>query len=447
MIDMAPELIVALMFGGLFIGLFLGMPLAFVLGGLATIFAVAGWGFSGLGIFMGRIDGLMRDYTLAAIPLFILMAQLMSASGMAEGLFETARYLFGPVRGGIAVAVIVVSTLLAACTGITGAACVSMGLLGLPIMLKNGYDKRLACGSIIGSSALGILIPPSIMLVVMAEQTGETIGRLFAGAIIPGIILSSMYITYTLYQCWRHPHKGPALSLEERSRYTRKQLAKMTLINLCPPLVLIFAVLGVLFAGIATPTEAAASGCFFAFILYVAFGKFNIKGLIKIVSDAAKSSAMVLVVMVGANCFTGVFMGLGGGVVVKDFILGLGFGKWGTFLVMMVISFVLGMFLDWTAIVMITFPVYIPLIKILGFDQFWFVVGMAVMLQDSFCTPPFGYNLFYLKGCAPPEVTTKDIWVGAVPFWILMEVGMVVVCIWPKTITWLPTVLVRSAGG
>ncbi len=447
MIEMAPGLLVALMFGGLFVGLFLGQPLAFVLGGLATIFAILGWGFDALPLFMARINGLMEDYTLSAIPLFILMAQLMSASGMADGLFDTARYLFGPIRGGVAVAVIVVSTLLAACTGITGAACVSMGLLALPIMLKNKYDKRLACGSIIGSSALGILIPPSIMLVVMAEQTGLTVGKLFAGAIIPGIILSTLYISYVLFQCWRHPHKGPALSIEERSKVNGKQLAKMLLVNLVPPLILIFAVLGVLFAGIATPTEAAASGCFFAFILYVAYGKFSIKSLTKIVSDSAKSSAMVLVVMVGANCFTGVFMGLGGGDVVKEFILGLGFGKWGTFLVMMVISFLLGMFLDWTAIVMITFPVYIPLIELLGFDKFWFVVAMAVMLQDSFCTPPFGYNLFYLKGCAPPEISTKDIWMGAVPFWILMEVGMVIVCVFPQTITWLPSVIVRAAAG
>ena len=447
MIELTPGLVVVLMFGGLFVGLFMGLPLAFVLGGLATIFAILGWGWGSLPLFMGRINGLMHDYTLAAIPLFILMANLMSASGMADGLFYTSKYLFGSIRGGIAVAVVVVSTLLAACTGITGAACVSMGLLALPVMLRNNYDKRLACGSIIGSSALGILIPPSIMLVVMAEQTGETVGRLFAGAIIPGIILSTLYIVYILYQCWRHPEKGPSLTVEERSRYTAMQLFVMVCKNLVPPLILIVAVLGVLFAGIATPTEASASGAFFAFILYVAYRKFTLKGLIKIVSDTAKSSAMVLIVMVGANCFTGVFMGLGGGGFVRDFLIGLGMGKWGTFVVMMVITFLLGMFLDWTAIVMLTFPIFLPIVIGLGFEQFWFVVAMAVMMQDSFCTPPFGYNLFYLKGCAPPEIVTKDIWVGAIPFWILMEIGLVIVCIWPATITWLPSVIVRSAGG
>ena len=443
MIDMSPELVTILMFGGLFLGLFLGQPLAFVLGGLATIFAVLGWGPSALPLFMSRINGLMEDYTLAAIPLFILMAQLMSSSGMAEGLFKTAQYLFGPVRGGIAIAVVVVSTLLAACTGITGAACVTMGLLGLPIMLQNGYDKRLASGSIVGSSALGILIPPSIMLIVMAEQSGLTVGKLFAGAIIPGLILSGLYITYILYQCWRHPHKGPALSAEERAKVSTRQLMKMLALNLMPPLILILSVLGVLFAGIATPTEASASGCFFAFVMYVAYGKFSVKGFLKIISDATKTSAMVLVVMVGATCFTGVFMGLGGGGVVRDLILGAGFGKCGTFSIMILICFVLGMYLDWIAIVMIVFPIYLPIAQSLGFDILWFVVAIAVMLQDSFCTPPFGYNLFYLKGCAPPEVKTKDIYLGAIPFWELMELGLVICCVFPQTILWLPSVLVK----
>jgi tripartite ATP-independent transporter DctM subunit len=282
------------------------------------------------------------------------------------------------------------------------------------------------------------------MLVVMAEQTGLSIGKLFAGTIIPGFILSGLYICYTLYACWRHPHLGPAMPLEERSKYTKVQLLKMVLIQLCPPLILILSVLGVLFVGIATPTEAAATGCFFAFLLYVAYGRFNLKGFIRLVGESAKTSAMVLGIMVGANCFTAVFMGLGGGALVKGFLLGLGFGKWGTFIVMMVICFVVGMFLDWTAIVMITFPVFIPIIDILGFDKFWFVVTMAVTLQDTFCTPPFGYNLFYMKGCAPPHVTMTDIYLGAVPYWKLMEVGLVVVCVFPQTITWLPTILVRG---
>ena len=443
MFEIAPEIITVLMFVGLLAGLFLGQPLAFVLGGLATIFGVIGWGWDVFPLFISRINGLMEDYTLVAIPLFILMAQIMSKSGVAEGLFKTVQHLFGPVRGGIAIAVVIVSTLLAACTGITGAACVTMGVLGLPIMMENGYDKKLATGSIAGSSALGILIPPSIMLIVMAEQSGETVGRLFAGAIIPGLILSSLYLVYILFQCWRHPEKGPALSKEVRDSVSKKQLAKMVLTSLVPPLILIFGVLGVLFLGIATPTEASASGALFAFILYISYGKFTLKGFVEILSESAKTSAMVLVVMVGATCFTGVFMGLGGGDVVQEFILGAGFGKWGTFLLMMLICFLLGMFLDWIAIVMITFPIYLPIAQSLGFDTLWFVVAMAVMLQDSFITPPFGYNLFYLKGIAPKSITTKDIYLGAIPFWEIMEVGLIIVCIFPQTVTWLPTILVR----
>lgn len=279
---MSPEFITILMFGGLLVGLFIGQPLAFVLGGLAVIFSILGNGIGSLPLLIARINGTVWDYTLAAVPLFILMAQLMTASGMAEGLFKTIQYLFGPVRGGIAVAVVVVSTLLAACTGITGAACITMGFLGLPIMMKNGYDKKLACGSIVGSSALGILIPPSIMLIVMAEQSGQTVGKLFAGAIIPGLILSSLYIGYILYQCYKHPEKGPALPLEVRREVTKAQLGKMLLVNLSPPMFLILSVLGVLFAGIATPTEAAATGAFFAFVLYCLYGNFFGKDLVRL---------------------------------------------------------------------------------------------------------------------------------------------------------------------
>jgi tripartite ATP-independent transporter DctM subunit len=430
---MSPEFVTIGMFVGLLIGLFLGHPLAFVLGGLAVIFGYFGdWGTASFYMFLNRTWGIMDNYILVCIPLFIFMAQMLDQSGVAEDLFDTMRYLFGPVRGGIAVAVVVVSTLFGACTGIIGASVVTMGLLSMPVMLKYNYNKRLASGAVCAGGTLGILIPPSIMLVVMADQAATSVGKLFAGAIIPGLILSTL-----------RPHEGPPLSLEERQSITKFQLLKMVLRSMVPPMILILGVLGSIFAGIATPTEAAGVGALLAFIMTVAYGKFSLENLKIAAINTAKTTSMVIIILVGAACFASIFLGSGGGEVVQDFILGIGFGKWGTFIVMMIILFFLGMFIDWIGIIMITFPVFLPIAKELGFDKVWFVVTMAVMLQDSFLTPPFGYALFYLKGVAPPEVKTSDIYWGAFPFWRLMEVGLIIVVVWPATITWLAGVLVK----
>jgi tripartite ATP-independent transporter DctM subunit len=444
MLHMSPEAATIGMFLSLLFGIFIGVPLGLVLGGLALIF-----GFTLLGVpatlsmFVTRIYGVMDNYILVSVPLFIFMAQLLSRSGVAEVLFETVRYLFGPVRGGIAITVVVVSTIFAACTGITGAACVTMGLLALPTMLRYGYDKRLSCGCITGASALGILIPPSIMLIIMAEQTGLTVGKLFAGAIIPGIALSSMYIIYILIRCYFNPLDAPALPPEERAKISSKELIVMTLKSFVPPTLLIIGVLGAMFAGVATPTEAAGSGAFLSFLLVLAYRKFTWKGFYETVIQATKSTCMVLLVLVGASCFTGVFMGIGGDAIIRDLIIGLNLGKWGTYIIMMVIFFILGCFLDYIAIIMLTFPIFLPIAKEMGFDLLWWVVSVAVMLQDSFITPPFGYNLFYLKGCAPPEVSMTDIIRGSIPFWEIMELGLVFVCFFPWSITWLPSILIK----
>jgi tripartite ATP-independent transporter DctM subunit len=440
---MSPEFITIGMFGGLLIGLFMGHPLAFVLGGLAMIFGYIGWGPSCFYMFINRTWGIMDNYILVCIPLFIFMAQLLDQSGVAEDLFDTMRHVFGPIRGGIAIAVVVVSTLFGACTGIIGASVVTMGLLSLPVMLKYGYNKKLASGAICAGGTLGILIPPSIMLVVMADQAALSLGKLFAGAIIPGLILSTLYISYILIRCWFKPQDGPALSMEERNAVSTKRLTLMVIKSMLPPMILILGVLGSIFAGIATPTEAAGVGAALAFLMTIAYGRFTWSGLKTSVVNTAKTTSMVIIVLVGAACFASVFMGSGGGDVVRDFIIGIGFGKWGTFIIMMIILFILGMFIDWIGIIMITFPIFLPLAAELGFDKVWFVVALAVMLQDSFLTPPFGYALFYLKGVAPPEVKTADIFWGAFPFWRLMEVGLIIVVIWPETITWLASVLVK----
>jgi tripartite ATP-independent transporter DctM subunit len=442
MFELSPEAVTILMFTGLIAGLLMGHSLAFVLGGLAVIFGLLGWGPGCFYMFAGRIYNIMDNYILIAIPLFILMARFLDGSGVAEKLFDAMRYLFGPIRGGIALAVIVVSTLFGACTGIIGASVVTMGLLALPLMLKYGYDKRLSCGCITAGGALGILIPPSIMLIVMANQANLSVGKLFAGAIGPGLVLSGLYIGYILIKCGFNPKLGPPLSKEEREAVSKKDISLMVLRSMVPPLILIIGVLGSIFLGVATPTEASGVGAMLAFFLVLAYRKLDWKSFYEVLKETAVTTSMVLIVLCGATCFTGVFLGLGGGDVVKNLILGVGFGKWGTFIVMMIILFFLGMFIDWIGIVMIVFPIFLPIAEQLGFDKLWFVVIIAVMLQDSFLTPPFGYALFYLKGVAPPEVKTRDIYWGSFPFWRLMEIGLVICVLFPKTITWLPSILV-----
>lgn len=443
MIDISPEMLTILMFLGLLIGLFMGHPLAFVLGGLAVIFGLIGWGPICFNIFASRIYNIMDNYILVAVPLFIFMAQLLDRSGIAENLFISMRYLFGSLKGGIAIAVIFVSTLFGACTGIIGASVVTMGLIALPVMLRYGYDKRLSSGVICAGGTLGILIPPSIMLIVMGDQAQLSVGKLFAGAIIPGLILSSLYIIYILIKSYLNPEMAPALSSEEIASVSIREVMIMLLKSLAPPSILILGVLGSIFTGIATPTEASGVGVILTFFLILAYRNFSWDSLYESVLATAKITSMVIIVLCGATCFTGVFLGGGGAKVVSNLILGLGMGKWGIFVIMMVITFILGMFIDWIGIVLIIFPIFLPIAEGLGFDKLWFVVIMAVMLQDSFLTPPFGYALFYLKGVAPPEVTTSDIYWGVFPFWRLMELGLIICIIFPQTITWLPALLVK----
>ncbi len=442
MIDMSPELITILMFSGLLIGLFMGHPLAFVLGGLAVIFGYLGWGPSVFYVFMNRIWGTMDNYVLLAIPLFIFMAQLLDQSGVAEELFKALHYLMGQTRGGIALAVIAVSTIFAACTGIIGASVVTMGLLAIPMMRKYGYDEKLSYGSICAGGTLGILIPPSIMLVVMASQATLSVGKLFAGAVFPGIILSVLYLVYVGVKCYIKPELGPPISKEERAGVTNAQVGFMVLKSLVPPMILILGVLGSIFFGIATPTEASGVGAFLAFLMVIAYGKFTWQGFAKAVVQTAKTNTMVIIILCGATCFTGVFLGVGGGDVVTDFVLGLGLGKWGTFWVMMAIVFLLGMFIDWIGIVLICFPLFLPIAKQFGFDPIWFVVMMAVNLQASFLTPPFGYALFYIKGVDPDRIDIRKVYRGIIPFVVLMVIGLLICAFFPDAIMWLPGMII-----
>jgi len=339
-------------------------------------------------------------------------------------------------------AVVVVCTVFAACTGVIGASVVTMALLAMPMMLKYGYDKSLTAGTICAGGTLGILIPPSIMLVLMGDQTGLSVGKLFLGGLFPGVILSILYITYIAIICGRRPELGPPLSLEERMAVPVKKRISMAAINLVPPTLLIVGVLGAIFSGIATPTEASGVGAFLALLMTIAYRRFNWKMFKEVVLSTGKTVSMVMLVLVGASCFTGVFLGIGGGQVLTDLIMTLGMGnKWLIFFIMMFIIFILGALIDWIGIIYITFPIFLPIVEKLGFDQLWFVICVSVNLQNSFLTPPFGYALFYLKGVAPPGVTTEDVYKGIFPFIVLMLIGLFLCILFPNWVLYLPSLI------
>ncbi|WP_372095088.1 TRAP transporter large permease subunit [Tistrella mobilis] len=436
---LSPELFTILMFAGLLVGLLLGHPLAFVLGGLSVIFAMLGPGIPAFGIVINRVWGLADNYVMVAIPIFVFMARLLSDSGITDRLFHTLRLLFGPVPGGLNFAVIIISVLLAATTGMVGASLAVMGVLALPAMIAYGYRKETSTGAIAAGGSLGILIPPSIMLVVMGGYAQLSVGKLFAAALVPGLLLAVCYALYTGILCWMKPQYGPPVTAEERAQTPTGTLLLMLLKEVAPTLALILGVLGSIFTGIATVTEAASIGAAIAFLIILAYRRFSWAMLRTAVIETGITTAMVMFVAIGATAFTGIFVAGGGMGVVQSFFTDLEIGRWGTFALLMFAVFIAGMFLDWLGVIMICFPIFLPIAAALGFDKLWFVMMIAVCLQTSFLTPPVGYALFYLKGVAPKGVTTMHIYRGVVPF-VLIILGVIGLCaLFPGIVTWLPT--------
>lgn len=435
---MTIEILLVLMFVFLVIGLLTGHPLAFVLGGVATIAGYIGWGGSAFTIFIVRTYDMMSNYTLVAIPMFVLMANFLTASKVADGLFESARYLLGPLRGGLALAVIFVSTIFAATTGIVGASVVTMGMLGLPVLLKYGYNKELAAGVVCAGGSLGILIPPSIMLVVMGTYAQISVGKLFLAAMIPGLLLSLFYTIYVLVICHIKPEYGPALTAEEAAAMPVPERIKGAMINLVPPLLLILAVLGGIFTGIATPTEASGVGALMALILTFFYKQFSFKMMAEAIKDTAKTTSMVFMIILGANAFTAIFIGMDGDMLVYNAVEAVGLGKTGALFMMMAVLFLLGMFIDWTGIVMLVFPIFLPIMDLFGYDRLFIAALSAVLLQTCFLTPPFGFALFYLKGIAPPDMTLGQIYRGIIPFVIIIVVTVILIAFFPGIMMTLP---------
>ena len=437
--------LIALLFALMVVGLVLGQELAFVLGGAGVLIGAIAMGDSGVTIAMTKIYDQMQSYSMVAIPMFVLMANFLTHSKVADGLFESVRYLFGPVKGGLGLAVILVSTVFAATTGIVGASVVTMGMLSLPILLRSGYKPSLACGMVCAGGSLGILIPPSIMLVSMGSYAEVSVGKIFFAAIVPGLMLSLGYIIYIMIVTRIHPDWGPAMSEAELAEMPLKKRITGSLVNLIPPLILIFAVLGSIFGGIATPTEAAGVGALFALILAICYKQFSLKMLYESLIDTAKTTAMVFIILFGAAAFTGVFMSLDGDQIISNWVLGMGIGKWGAFAIMMVIVFILGMFIDWLGIVMIVFPIFLPIMDQFGFDRLWLVAITAVLLQTCFMTPPFGFALFYVKGILPDTVKIQEVYKGVIPFILIIIIVTVLCAVFPQLVTWLPTTMAAGA--
>ncbi len=447
---MSIEFLTVAMFATLILAITLGHPLAYTLAAVATLFGLIENGFSFpmlFEMFVNNTWGLMNNYTLVAIPLFILMAQILDRSKVSDALFEALYVVLGGIKGGLGLAVVVVCTVFAATTGIIGASVVAMGLLATPTLIKKGYQKELTAGIICAAGTLGILIPPSIMMVVYGGLTGmkeTSVGNLFAGAIFPGLILAGLYFAYILIRCNFNPTLGPPISKDEASTYTAGEKWAMTLKSLVPPMVLILAVMGTILAGVATPTEAAGLGAFGSMILAFFNKKLNFTVLKESAYATLRTTSMVMMLFIGGKLFSTVFLSMGGGDVVADLLIGSGMNRWLILGVMMFIVFIMGMFIDWAAILLVTVPIFLPIAMELDFDPLWFSLLMCVNLQTSFLTPPFGYALFYFKGVAPAGYTMGHIYRGILPFVLLQVISMAILCLFPSVVTWLPGIFFGS---
>jgi tripartite ATP-independent transporter DctM subunit len=437
------EYLPAWMFLALTILLMFGFPVTFTLLGTALVFGLIGFGYSFFGLLPLRIWGVMENITLMAVPLFVFMGVMLERSGLAEELLDTMGLLFGRIRGGLAVSVVVVGALLGASTGIVGATVVTMGLLSVPTMLRRKYSKELATGTVCASGTLGQIIPPSIVLVLVGDIVGVPIGDLFMAAVFPGLVLVGLFVTYIIGVAYFRPAVAPPIPWEEVQALTGGSLSKKVAVALFPPLFLIVAVLGSIFWGIASPTEAAAVGAVGAIVLTVANGKFNMTILREVMQSTMKLTCMVFIILVGAAAFGLVFRGLGGDHLVRGFLGGIAeaHSKWAVLAIVMGVIFVIGFFLDFIEITFIHVPVLAPIMIDFGFDPLWLCVLIAVNLQTSFLTPPFGFSLFYLKAVTPPEITTGDIYRGIMPFVLFQMVGLFLVVAFPILATWLPKVV------
>ena len=416
-----------------------GVHLAFTLIFLALTFGLIFLGPSLFPMSMLGILGTMESEILIAVPLFVFMGTILEKSEIAEGVYQSLYEVFGQVRGGLAFATIITCTIFASCTGVIAATVTTMTLLAVPSMLKRKYDKGLATGVVCAGGSLGILIPPSVMLVMYGPMANLSVAQLFAGALLPGILLAVLYMIYIAAGAFINPNLAPAIT-ENDSTKSAKNVWGRAALNMIPAMVLIFAVLGSIIGGIASPTEASGVGALAALLITAAYRKLTYENVKGAAYATLIVTSMVFYIIIGAAIFNSVFLYLGGGILIKNILMGLPFGKWFIMFMMMFILFILGFFISWQGLLFIVVPIFLPVAANLGFDPLWFGILICLNLQMSFLTPPFAYSIFFVKGASPPEVTTLDIYRGVIPFVILQAIALVICIIFPEIILWLPRV-------
>ena len=431
---------IALMFLSLMLMLMLGYPVAFTLGAIALLFGGVFLGLDFFHLLPLRIWGVMTNFTLLAVPLFIFMGIVLDKSGLAEDLLETMGLLFGRLRGGLAVSVVIVGALLAATTGVVGATVVTMGIIALPTMLRRNYSRQLSTGAIAAAGTLGQIIPPSIVLILLGDVMGVPVGRLFIGAVVPGVLLVVLFLVYISLYAWYKPEVAPAIPAAD------ERLLRKVFLTLLPPLFLVVGVLGSIFFGIASPTESAAVGALGALLLALLHGQLSLERLHEAMQLTTRLTSMVFLILIGATAFGLVFRGMGGDHLVLDVMTNLPGGTLGFLIVSMLLIFLLGFFLDFLQICFIVVPILAPIAAGMGVDLLWLAVLIAINLQTSFLTPPFGFSLFYLKAVAPAEIRIQHIYQGIIPF-ILMQIATIaLLCLFPTLVTWLPDLMDRMQG-
>ena len=432
-----------ILFGILFLLLLLGFPVAFTLGGVSFILGYFTFGPTFFNLLPLRIWGVMTNYVLIAVPLFVYMGVMLEKSGLAEELLETMALLFGRLRGGLAISVVAVGAMLGASTGIVGATVVTMGLLSLPTMLKRGYRPEVATGTIAASGTLGQIIPPSIVLVLLGSILNVSIGDMFMGAVFPGLVLVGLYVIWLVLVAIFKSDWAPAMPEDELAAFRGNAMFKRIFNAFILPALLVFAVLGSIFAGIASPTEAAAVGALGATLLTVFQRKFSYTTLKSVMSETTHLTCMVFIILVGATAFGLVFRGMRGDAYLTNLILSANMSPGAFLALVMLMIFVAGFFIDFIEITFIIVPVVAPIFVALGVDLLWLGILIAMNLQTSFLTPPFGFSLFYLKGVAPPEIQTGHIYRGIIPFIIIQLIGLTLVITFPQMATWLPEYLTK----
>jgi tripartite ATP-independent transporter DctM subunit len=431
------ELIPLFFFIAVLICLLWGYPVSFTLGGVSIIFGVIIFGANFFNLLPLRIWGIMSNYVLIAVPLFIFMGVMLEKSGLAEELLETMALLFGKLRGGLAISVLIVGALLGASTGIVGATVVTMGVLSLPVMLKRGYNAKSASGIIMASGTLGQIIPPSIILILLGSVLNVPVGDLFIAALLPGLLLVFLFFTWIVFLTITKPKSVPAMPADELSKFKGTDALKRIFGAFILPSILVLAVLGSIFAGLASPTEAAGIGAFGAIILSVVKRRFNVKTLKEVMLRTTSITSMVFLILVGATAFSLVFRGVHGDRLLTQFILESNFQPYQFLAVAMLVIFILGFFIDFIEITFIVVPVIAPIFVQMGFDLLWVGILIAMNLQTSFLTPPFGFSIFYLKGVAPPGVTTEQLYKGVIPYVALQLTALILIIFFPEISSWL----------